>query len=64
MQIAGLCRTRRDPDFKTEGGRISDAQRDFRCDMEKAGEDIAVAVGVDAALDTLSGWGLLRGSVH
>ena len=51
-------------ELKAEGGRISDSQREFLYDMERAGGHTAVAVGIDAALDTLSGWGLLRGSVH
>ena len=49
-------------ELKAEGGRVSDAQREFLADMERAGGNTALAYGLDAALAVLEAWGLLRGS--
>jgi hypothetical protein len=50
-------------ELKAEGGRTTEAQRQFLADMKAAGAHVAVAVGLDDALAVLEGWQLLRGRV-
>ena len=45
---------------RAKGGRTSDAQRAMIQEIEAAGGVCAVAAGLDAALDQLKAWGLLR----
>jgi hypothetical protein len=47
-------------ELKAENGRVTDAQRLAHEEMRAAGAAVAVAVGVDEALDVLRQWGLLR----
>jgi hypothetical protein len=51
-------------ELKAEGGRLSDAQRLAHEEMRAAGADVAVAVGIDQALEQLERWQLLRGAVQ
>ena len=48
-------------EIKAEGGRPTEAQRQFLADMREAGAVAGVAEGLDSAIKTLEGWGLLRG---
>ena len=48
-------------ELKSAGGRATDEQIKFLDDMDRAGVLTALAEGLDAALHTLEGWGLLRG---
>jgi hypothetical protein len=48
-------------ELKAPGGRPTPAQLQFLADMEAAGAITAVCEGLDAALRTLEGWGLLGG---
>lgn len=48
-------------ELKTETGRVTKDQFDFIADMHEAGADTAIAMGLDAAIQTLEGWRLLRG---
>lgn len=48
-------------ELKAQGGRPSDAQRQFLSDAAAQGAETSVAVGLDAALHQLETWGLLRG---
>jgi hypothetical protein len=50
-------------ELKPEGRRATEAQSQFLADMKNAGAFADVAVGLDAALRKLEGWGLLRGRV-
>lgn len=47
-------------ELKADNGRLSPHQVDMLGALERAGARTAVAVGLDAALMTLEGWGLLR----
>jgi hypothetical protein len=47
-------------ELKAEGGGATDAQRLAHEEMRSAGAEVVVAVGLDAALEQLEGWGLLR----
>jgi hypothetical protein len=47
-------------ELKATNGRVSPAQRTAHDEMRAAGAEVAVAVGVDAALAQLESWGLLR----
>jgi hypothetical protein len=49
-------------ELKAEGGRLSDSQKLAHEEMRAAGAEVAVATGIDQALATLEGWGMLRGS--
>jgi hypothetical protein len=49
-------------ELKAPGGRLSPAQRDAHAALAAAGATVAVAVGLDQALDVMEGWGLLKGS--
>ena len=48
-------------EIKSEGGRLSPAQRQCHEALRAAGAVVEVAVGIDEALALLEGWGLLRG---
>jgi hypothetical protein len=48
-------------ELKAEGGRATEAQRQFLADMERAGAFTCLAESLDRALATLEKWGLLRG---
>jgi len=50
-------------ELKAPTGRLSDAQRIAHDEMRAAGAEVATVVGIDAALEQLEGWGLLRGHV-
>jgi hypothetical protein len=50
-------------EFKAPGGRATEAQMAFQSDIDAAGAFTAMAEGIDAALQTLEAWGLLRPSV-
>jgi hypothetical protein len=47
-------------ELKAPGGRLSPAQREAHDALRAAGAEVGTAVGVDAALEQLSSWGLLR----
>jgi hypothetical protein len=49
-------------ELKSESGRATDAQRQFLADVITAGGKGAIAAGIDAALEQLESWGLLRGT--
>jgi hypothetical protein len=49
-------------ELKAEGGRPTEIQLATIAAMKAAGALCAIAVGLDAALATLEGWGLLRGT--
>ncbi len=42
------------------GGRVSPAQADMHDRLRDAGVVVAVACGLDEALETLKGWGLIK----
>lgn len=48
-------------ELKSDAGRATDEQTKFLDDMDRAGVVTAIVQGLDAALHTLEGWGLLRG---
>ena len=48
-------------ELKAPCGRPTDEQIKFLDDMDKAGVLTAIVMGLNAALHTLEGWGLLRG---
>ena len=48
-------------ELKAEGGRLTEAQRQFIDDSRDAGGYAVVAEGLDQALRTLEAWKLLRG---
>lgn len=48
-------------ELKAEGGKPSDRQAATIAEMEKAGATVALATGLDAAIDQLEEWGLLIG---
>jgi hypothetical protein len=48
-------------ELKTPRGRLAESQQKFLDDMETAGGNVAVAVGLDDALRILERWQLLRG---
>ena len=50
-------------ELKAEAGRVSESQGNMLDRLSKAGVVTAVCHGLDPALATLEGWGLLRGSV-
>jgi hypothetical protein len=47
-------------ELKAEGGRTTEAQRLAHEELRAAGAEVGVAVGLDAALDQLEQWGVLR----
>jgi hypothetical protein len=48
-------------EIKAKQGRVSDPQRACHAEMTAAGATVAVATGIDEAIEVLEGWGLLRG---
>jgi hypothetical protein len=50
-------------ELKAEGGRLSPIQIATQARMRAAGAIVATAAGLDAALDQLTAWGLLRPDV-
>jgi len=48
-------------EVKANGGRLSNAQRVAHYEMRAAGAEVAVAVGLNAALEKLEEWQVLRG---
>ena len=48
-------------ELKAPNGRLSEAQRIAHDEMRAAGAEVAVAVGVDQALEQLEEWQMLRG---
>jgi hypothetical protein len=48
-------------ELKADGGRASEAQKQFLTDMKNAGAEAEVAVGLDHALAVLERWQLLKG---
>jgi hypothetical protein len=51
-------------ELKAPNGRLSESQRTAHEEMKAAGAEVAVAVGIDQALERLEGWGLLRGTAQ
>jgi hypothetical protein len=51
-------------ELKSETGELSAAQRAMLDALAKAGVTVATCYGLDQALDTLQGWGLLIGRVQ
>ena len=51
-------------ELKADGGRLTPAQADCHQRMRAAGARIAVARGIDAAIEQLERWGLLRPCRH
>jgi hypothetical protein len=49
---------------KATEGRVSPAQMAARDEMRAAGAEIAMAVGIDAALRCLESWGLPQGQTQ
>ncbi len=47
-------------ELKAPGGRVSPAQTEMQQELERAGATVATAFGLDAALEQLESWGLLR----
>lgn len=47
-------------ELKADTGRVSPAQTATHADLELAGAVVAIAYGLDAALDQLTAWGALR----
>jgi hypothetical protein len=46
-------------ELKTEtGGRVTDVQRAVHDRMRRAGAEVAVCFGLDAALAAIDGWGI------
>jgi hypothetical protein len=50
-------------ELKTESGRLTDTQSATHEEMKRAGVIVATAYGIDAALEQLCVWGLLRPDV-
>jgi hypothetical protein len=48
-------------EIKSPGGRLTAAQSAAHAALRAAGAEVAVAYGIDAAIATCEGWGLLRG---
>lgn len=49
-------------ELKAEDGPVTDVQRVVHERLRAAGATVATATGIDAALEVLDGWGLLRPS--
>lgn len=47
-------------EVKTQNGKLSPAQKDFRAAVEALGCSYAVARTLDEAIDTLIGWGCIQ----
>ena len=50
-------------ELKAPGGRASEAQLAFLSDIDAAGAFTAMPEGLDAALQTLEAWGLIRPAI-
>jgi hypothetical protein len=48
-------------ELKAPGGQVTPVQRDAHAALTAAGATVAVAVGLDEALERMERWGLLRG---
>ena len=48
-------------EFKAPGGRVTAAQSECHAALRAAGAEVAIVVGLDAALQQLEQWQLLRG---
>jgi hypothetical protein len=48
-------------ELKADGGMPSQKQIEAMAAMEQAGATVALAIGLDAAITQLEGWGLLKG---
>jgi hypothetical protein len=48
-------------ELKTEGRKSNDPQVEAQEAMRRAGAEVAVAIGLDAALQQLESWRLLKG---
>lgn len=48
-------------ELKSETGRQTESQMQFRADMDAAGAETGLAQGLDAALRIIEAWGLVRG---
>jgi hypothetical protein len=48
-------------ELKVDGGRLSEAQKVSHAALRRAGAEVAVAHGLDAAIKQLEDWQLLRG---
>jgi hypothetical protein len=48
-------------ELKADRGRVTPAQRVAHALMEEAGATVGIAAGIDAAVEQLEAWGLLRG---
>jgi VRR-NUC domain len=48
-------------ELKAPNGRLSESQRIAHEEMKAAGAEVAVAVGIDQALERLEAWQMLRG---
>jgi hypothetical protein len=51
-------------ELKTEHGRLTQTQIDTQQRMRAAGATVAIAVEIDAALEQLTAWGLLRSGLR
>lgn len=51
-------------ELKSEKGRLTEVQRVVHDRLRRAGALVAVAVGIDQALECLSAWGLLVGETQ
>ena len=50
-------------ELKAQSGRLTDTQSATHEEMKRAGAIVATACGLDAALDQITAWGLLRPDV-
>ena len=55
---------RRRPEQEIHKGRVSPEQQAAHGEMRATGAEVAVAVGIDAALAQPESWGLLRGQTQ
>jgi hypothetical protein len=51
-------------ELKADNGRVSQAQAQTHEEMRAAGAEVAVATGIDEAIEQLEAWQLLKGSVQ
>jgi hypothetical protein len=51
-------------ELKSDGGRLSEAQKAAHAALRAAGATVAVAYGLDAAIKQLEQWHLLRGDMQ
>jgi hypothetical protein len=51
-------------ELKRQGGRTSQAQKDFLAALEQAGAAVAIADNLDTAIAQLERWGILRGETR